>query len=55
MNVKKLDINFDSDDFFNQFDPATIVKQQEIEAAERAEKEKIKAKKAKDTEVLKTE
>ena len=43
MNAKKLDIDFDADDFFNQFDPATIVKQQEIEATERAKQEKIKA------------
>lgn len=29
LNAKKLDINFDADDFFNQFDPETIRKEQE--------------------------
>ena len=35
LNAKKLDIDFDNDDFFNQFDPAAIAKQQEKEAEER--------------------
>ena len=29
IGAKKLDINFDSDDFFNQFDPQVLAKQQE--------------------------
>ena len=42
LNAKKLDINFDNDDFFNQFDPVNIAKQQEEAQKEKERKEKEK-------------
>lgn len=39
LNAKKLDINFDADDFFNQFDPETIKQE---EKAKQIESEKLK-------------
>lgn len=45
MNAKKIDIDFDNDDFFNQFDPIALAKQQEKEAEEREAKRKAKEEK----------
>lgn len=47
LNAKKLDINFDNDDFFNQFDPVNIAKQQEEAQREKERKQKEKEKKQK--------
>jgi hypothetical protein len=54
MNAKKLDIDFDNDDFFNQFDPVAIAKQQkekeEEEARIKAEAKRNKELKQKEKE-----
>ena len=46
MQAKKLEVNFESDDFFNQFDPDVIAKKQEEERArQEAERTRQEARK----------